>query len=171
MTDLTGMNAVVTKTKEELENLGAEEFLNLQFDEIADLEGYAPKPTGMYGFNVLDCEIEEVGAEKKVVIKLVMDLTEVVELSADADPDEVGELPAKYTESFFLSGQKIGGRAFVTMTRQLAQEQNWSGVAEAVSGIVGFSGTGMIIKRSWKDKDTGDVKYGNQIDAKTVTWL
>ena len=160
-----------TKTKAELEATTPEDFLEMMFDDIADLEGFVPKPTGMYGFVVTECNIEKLGAEEKLAIQMVTEITEVIELNDEATAEEVGELPAKYTESFFLTGQKIGGRAFATLTRQLAAEQDWKSVSDAIGGIVGFAGQGIIVKRSWKDKDTGDTRFGNQIDAKTVVWL
>lgn len=164
------LNQGTVKTKDELEAMIGEEFLELAYGDVADLEGFVPKPSGMYGFTVTGCSLEKLGAEEKLAIQLELSVTEVVELLDEADAEEVGELPAKYTESFFLTGAKIGGRAFVTMTRQLAEEQEWASLSEAVAGIVGFSGQGMIIKRQWKDKTTDEIKHGNQIDGKTVTW-
>lgn len=157
-------------TNEQLEAMDVDSFLNASMDSIADLEGFKLKPTGLYSFVVKNADVTEMGMENKPVIAVELELTSCLELVNEAESEEVGELPCKYTENYFLTGKMIGGKAFATFTRELAQANGWATIAEVVTGMQGFSGSALIQKRKWKDKETGELKEGNQLDVTTASW-
>lgn len=168
------MNDITVKTTEELEAMNGEELLGLNIDSIGDLEGFSLRPAGQYAFDVTECGIEALGAEDKPAIIFKLSLTECIELVEDTDENRalVGELPREYRETYFLEGGKrMALKAFVTATRQLAQDNGWTTVQEIVENITGFSGQLLITTRTWKDKDTSEKREANQINAQTVTWL
>ncbi|MBM84459.1 MAG: hypothetical protein CMM47_00540 [Rhodospirillaceae bacterium] len=160
------------KTQEELELLTTDEALSLGYDEVDDLASFAPLPTAMFTFAVKSCGLETVGSEDIDAVVMELTLTELVELDTDTEENRkaVGDMPKDYKESMIVGEKKMGLKAFATMTRELAAAQGWTTLAEAMENIVGFTGTGIIKHTKWKNKDTGEIREGNRIDAKSVLW-
>jgi hypothetical protein len=158
-------------TGETLESLSADELLSLDIGQIGDVEAFKIKPSGMYGWEVTAISIDEVGNENKKAIKVEYNLLEVIELEDEADAEDVGEMPCKYTENYFLEGGKgFGTRMFATIFRQLAQEAGVTMLSDIMEAGVGATGGGFIKAGTYKCKKTGEIKPTNQIDATTVVW-
>lgn len=154
-----------------LAQMSPEDLLQLDVGQIKDVEAYVPLPSGLYGFQVKEVEMTEVGAENKPAIKVTFDVNEVIELEDDSQAEEVGELPTKYTEMYLLqSKNSMGLRMFATTFRPVSVEAGASNLAETMDAIIGAVGQGFIKRRSYRPNGSDDKVVTNNLDATTVTW-
>ena len=155
--------------KEAIAGLSVDELLELDIDQIAQVVPFTPKPTGVYGFNVGSCGVVEAGEGHAIEVEY--QLNEVVELLDDneANRELVGELPAKYTEKYFIGGESdFGLKTFRTVFNGLVAEGETVVIRELMERCVGVQGEGLLKLRKWKDKNTGEMKEGNSWEATAV---
>lgn len=170
------MTDTTVRTTDELNAMTVDEMLEMGIDEVADLEGYRPYPSGLYSFSVKAAGIENVGQEEKPTIQVECELTACDELGSEADADQLPEeWPAKYKENFFLDTDKrIGLRGFITLTRPIAVENGWTTVTQILEGMVGFSGKCLIKKGGYykkkEDGSKGEYMDTNNFDVSTILW-
>jgi hypothetical protein len=157
----------VTLTKEMLKGLSVDELLDLSVDQLATVQPFQPRPTGIYRFEVLSCGVEEVGEGNAIVVKYK--LHECIELEKEEEAELVGELPAEYTESYFIAGDSdFGIRTFRTIFAGVIGEGEDVSVREQMARSVGVTGEGLLKHRKWKNKETKEMKEGNQWEPTSI---
>lgn len=156
-----------------LNELGADDLLNLDISQLKDVEGFNPIPTALYGFTVKGFEIDTVGADDKTAIKMELELLECMEVGNEAEQEEVDglEFPRTFNSMFVLEGTKgFAARNFATMFREIASQNNVSTISEILEHAVGATGAILIKRSTYKDKNTGEQKVQNQLETNTVQW-
>ena len=152
-----------------LETLDAEELLELDISQLADVEAFKLLPNGLYGWSVKSVGLEEIGDEGAKAIEVIYTIHECIELLDQADEDAVGELPREYKELYFLKGGKgFGIRTFSTIFRPVAEQTGATRVADLMENIVGVTGSSFIKLRNYVHKGTQEKRQSNNIDATTV---
>ena len=162
-----------------LNNMDAETLLNMDIGELKDLEAFKALPSGLYAFQVLQPEIDTVGADNKAAIKGKFKLLDCLELDNEADRSEFGDdgvFEARdYMELFILEKNKgYGARKFATMFREPAAEAGAKTIVEVLEAAQGLTGAVYIKKSSYSVKDENgkvvETKYSNEMVANTVQW-
>jgi len=153
--------------KSSIVGLSVDELLELSVDQLAEVQPFVPKPTGMYAFTVTSCGVEEVGDANAIVVEY--QINECIELEDEEKRDTVGEMPAKYTEKYFIGGKsEFGLITYRTIFGGLVGEGEEVKIRDLMEMCVGATGEAILKHRKWKHKETKEDQEGNQWDALSV---
>lgn len=154
-----------------LATMSVEDMLNIDVNMVEAVSDFSPLPSGLYSISVESVGLEEVGAENKPVIAVEYQINGVVELNDDSEADQVGDLPRKHTENYFLQGGKTayGLRSFVTIFKPLAGDQA-ALVTDLMEMAIGATGEAVLERKTRKNKNTGELNTNTNINANAVMW-
>jgi hypothetical protein len=149
-------------TKETIKGLSVDEILELSSDQLALVTPFVPKPTGTYRYEITACSLEEYGESH--AIKVTYKINECTGLLDDTAADTIGELPADYNELYFIGGDSdYGLRSFRTMFDGLNRAgEDALKTRELMEGCIGVTGECLLNFTKRKNKETGEVREGNQ---------
>ena len=153
--------------KETIAGLSVDELLDLSVDQIAEVTPFTPKPTGIYVFEVKACGVVEVGESNAIEVEY--NIIEMVQLEDESLAESVGELPAKYTEKYFIGGDsEFGLMTFRTVFGGLVGEGETVAIRELMERCIGATGEGLLKHRKWVNKTTKEKQEGNQWEATSI---
>lgn len=160
---------MTTLNKETIAALDIDSILDLTVEQLAEVTAFVPKPTGMYRFDIKGCSLEEYSGSH--AIQVVYNITECVELENPENEESIGELPFEYKENYFIAGDSdFGVRAFRTILATAIEEGTTPSVRELMEMCVGLSGEGLLKFTKRKNKDTGEIREGNQWEVTGVAF-
>lgn len=159
-------------TKDQLNQMSVEDLLNVDISSIKEIEGYKPVPTAQYRLMINACGLDVIGKDDKQIIAVEVTLLEGLEYEAadEALPDDT--FPREYKETFFVDGKdKMGLAKFRTVFGPFAAANGLTTISAIMEKLNegGITGTQIITHRSWKDKETGEMRSGNEFDLSGFT--
>lgn len=154
-------------SKDQLNQMSVEDLLNVDISSIKEIEGYQPVPTAQYRLMINSCGLDTIGKDDVQVILVETTLLEGVEYE---NPEEVLEgdaFPRDFKETFFIAGKdKMGLAKFRTVFGAFAAANGLTTISAIMEKLNegGITGSQIINRRSWKDKETGVLRTGNEFD-------
>ena len=170
--------------KDQLNSMSVQELLDLEFSQIAIVEGFKPLPTAMYRLSLESCALETVGENEIPALQLKVKVYEAVAFENKADEVTFIEsgtaerFPYDYQETYYLQRtnkdtqavESAGGtvQAFRTAFDSVATAvglNSATAVMEWINANPGTMAQAVIKHRKYKNKETGEMRESNQIDV------
>ena len=166
MTDTTA-----TLSRDDMKAMDIENLLEVSVSQIAEVKEFNLFPTGAYSLQCLSCDVAEGTETNGAHIMTTFKVVEVQELENAEDaaeaPEEGEEFRARYYPGYGFENFKT---TFSDICESLPLGID-SSLREMMEAMPSTNWEGMIEKKTFKDKDTSEIKHNNKLATHTVVLL
>ena len=152
-----------TIQRDAMKNIAIDDLLEMGIDQINDVLERVIWPTGQYQFLVTAADVIQATETAGAYINIKHELVAISELDkedeADSAPEAGNVLEIRYYPGYGIENFKT------TYGDLIETLEGTPTVREMIEAIVGTSWEGLVEHRQRKDKETGETRHSNQINA------